>query len=156
MQALIDAGTNEPFSLIPTVLEAAKLYDEEHKRCDEDYQRSRDHAEAAANFLWLISAGKISPLKFAVRPDEELQQYFASRIKDCLKVPMAPVDHAPTDASNCQNDVLKQLSSNLSHQIESLQESNRLSKLEYDRKIEKEEKQKDCLKICTHQCCINT
>ena len=63
-------------------MEAAKLYDEEHKRCNEDCQRARDHAEAAANFLWLISAGagKITPLKFAVRPnDEELQQYFSNR-----------------------------------------------------------------------------
>ena len=157
LQALNNAGTNDPLSLLPIVLEAAKLYGEEQKRCDEDYQRARGHAEAAANFLWLISAGKITPLKFAVRPDdEELQQYFASRIKECPKVPMAPTDHAPADNSNYQNDILKQLSSNLSHQIESLQESNRLSKLEYDRKIEKEEKQKDCLKNCTHQCCINT
>ena len=138
------------------MLEAEKLYDEEHKRCGEDYQRARDHAEAAANFLWLISAGMITPLKFAVRPDDkEMQQYFASRIKECLKVPTAPVDHAPADSSNCQNDILKQLPSNLSHQIESLQESNRLSKLKYDRKIEKEEKQKNCLKNCTHQCYIN-
>ena len=82
-----------------------------------------------------------------MRPDdEELQQYFASRIKDCLKLPAARADHAIADASGCQNDILKQLSSNLSHQIESLEESNRISKLEYDRKIEKEEKQKDCLK----------
>jgi len=44
-------GITDPLSLIPIVLEAAKLYDEEHKRCDEDYQRARDHAEAAANFL---------------------------------------------------------------------------------------------------------
>ena len=115
VQALNNAGTNDPLSLIPIVLEAAKLYDEEHKRCDEDYQRVRDHAEAAANFLWLISAGKITPLKFAVRPDdEELQQYFASRIKECLKVPMVPADNAPADISNCQNDILKRLPSNLS------------------------------------------
>ena len=138
MQALNNAGANNPLSLIPIVLEAAKLYNEEHKRCDQDYQRTRDHAEAAANSLWLISAGKITPLKFAVRPDdEELQQYFSNRIKECLKVPMVPADHAPVDISSCQNNILKQLSSNLSHQIESMQESNRLSKLEYDRKIEK-------------------
>ena len=77
------------------MLEAAKLYGEEHKRCDEDYQIAREHAEAAANFLWLISAGKIFPLKFAVRPDdEELQQYFFSRIEECLKVPRGPADNA--------------------------------------------------------------
>ena len=51
LQVLNDAGTNDPLSLIPIVLEAAKLYNEEHKRCDENYQRARDHAEAAANFL---------------------------------------------------------------------------------------------------------
>ena len=56
---------------------------------------------------------------------------------------MVPDDHAPVDTSSCQNNVLKQLSSNLSHQIESMQESNRLSKLEYDRKVEKVEKKKD-------------
>ena len=118
---------------------------------------ARDHAEAAANFLWLISADKIAPLKFAVRPDdEELQKYFSSRIKECLKVPMVHADHAPVDTSSCQNDILKQLSSNLSHQIESMQESNRLSKLEYDKKIEKEEKKKECLKNCPHQRYINT
>ena len=143
MQALNNAGNNDPLSLIPIVLEAAKLYDKEHKRCDEDYQRARDHAETAANFLWLISAGKVTPLKFVAQPDDgELQQYFSSRIKECLKVPMVPADQAPIDTSSCQNDVLKQLSSNLSHQIESMQESNRLSKLEYDRKIEKEEKKR--------------
>ena len=72
--------------------------DEEHKRCDEVYQRARNHAETAVNFLWLISVGKITPLKFAVRPDdEELQQYFSSRIKECLKVPMVPAGHAPVD-----------------------------------------------------------
>ena len=51
MQALNNAGTNDPLSLIPIVLEAAKLHDEEHKRFDEDYQRERDHAGAVANFL---------------------------------------------------------------------------------------------------------
>ena len=70
VQALNNAGTNEPLFLIPIVLEAAKPYDKKHKRCDEDYQRARDHAEAAANFLWLIGVGKITPLKFAVRPDD--------------------------------------------------------------------------------------
>ena len=71
VQALNNAGTTDPLSLIPIMLEATELYNEEHKRCDEDYQRARDHAEAVANFLWLISVGKITPLKFAVRPDDE-------------------------------------------------------------------------------------
>ena len=141
VQALNDACTTNPLSLIPIILEAAELYDDEHKRCDEDYQRARDHAEAAANFLWLISTGKITPLKFAVLPDdEELQKYCSNRIKKCLKVPMVSVDVASTSndsvLSSDQKDVLKQLNSNLASQIESIQESNRLSKLEYDRKVE--------------------
>ena len=38
LQALNDAGTTDPLSLTPIVLEAVRLYDEEHKICDKDYQ----------------------------------------------------------------------------------------------------------------------
>ena len=54
-------GTVEPLTLISQILEDAELYDKENATCDGNYQKARDHAEAAVNFLWLIHLGEWAP-----------------------------------------------------------------------------------------------
>ena len=66
VQSLNNAGTIHPLTLIPQILDDAELHDKENARCDDNYQRARDHAEVTAHFLRLVYIGEIAPLKLLV------------------------------------------------------------------------------------------
>lgn len=51
VQSLNNAGTIEPLTRIPQILDDPELYDKEHAPCDKSYHRAQDHTETAANFL---------------------------------------------------------------------------------------------------------
>ena len=99
-----------------------------------------------------MSIGKIPQIKFVIRPDDkEVQNHISERTKECLE----PIGTAgeedvlvidlskQNDVKELQNDVLKQITAIIAIQVESTKETNKISKLKYDRKVEKDNNKKD-------------
>ena len=108
-----------------------------------------EHAEALANVLWLMIKEKVPPVEFALRPDDEaLQKYTEDREKQCLKVQKVSFNEDSVsldDSTNSedQKDMLKQLAASIAIQVESTKDSNKISRLEFKRKVENGKEIKD-------------
>jgi len=145
-----DPGNNNPLELILKVIKDGLEFDKENAKLDEDYQRARDHAEAFSRFLWLMSLDKIPEIKFLIPPDnDDLINYLSERKRKCIALPAVTAnlnDSVDLDSNlSNQNDVLKQLAASISNQVESSKETNKISKLEYERKLDKDSKKSDGL-----------
>ena len=84
IKSLINAKTNDPLKLIPNVINPATKFDDENSG---ESQLAFKHAEALANFLWLMNKDKVAPVEVVLRSDNEaLQKYMEDRKRLCLKV----------------------------------------------------------------------
>ena len=141
IKSLINTNTNNPLKLIPIIIDAATKFDDENNG---ETQLAFEHAEAFANRLWLMSKEKIAPVEFVLRPDDEtLQKYTEDRKRQCLKVQKVSFkEHSVSldDSMNSedQKDVLKQFAVSIAIQVESTKESNKISRLEFKSKVEKD------------------
>ena len=77
-----------------------------------------------------------------VPEDDDLQVYLTNRNKECLDL---PVSIGFTENLGDQGDVLKQLSASISNQVESSKESNKLCRLEFERKLEQDSDKNDSM-----------
>ena len=103
--------------------------------------------EAFTRFLWLMSLDKM-PEKFIIPPDnDDLANCISERERKCIALPSLTANLNDSMDSNLsiQNDVLKQLSASISNQVESSKETNKISRLEYERKVDKDSKKSDGL-----------
>ena len=115
---------------------------------DEDCERVRNHAIALSNFLWLISIDKIPEIKFVVPSEnDDLLNYLSERKRKCLALLSSTENTIDSNDSNFRNqgDVLKQLTATIANQLESSKETNRISRLEYERKIDKDNNKTDTM-----------
>ena len=82
-----------------------------------------------------MSKGKVDPVEFVLRPDDEaLRKYTEDRKRQCLKVKKVSFNEDSISLddsmnSEVQKDVLKQLAASIAIQVESTQESNKISRL---------------------------
>ena len=108
-----------------------------------------EHAEALVHMLWLMSKEKVPPVEFVLRPDNEsLQKYTEDRKRQCLKVKKVSFNKDPVSLDDSMNsedqkDGLKQLAASIAIQVENTKESNKISRLEFKRKVEKDKATKD-------------
>ena len=141
IKSLINTNTNNPLKLIPIVIDAATKFDDENNG---ETQLAFEHAEAFANRLWLMSKEKISPVEFVLRPDDKtLQKYTEDRKRQCLKVQKVSFEEHSVSLDDSMNsedqkDVLKQFAVSIAIQVESTKESNKISRLEFKSKVEKD------------------
>ena len=149
VKSVVTAMSRDPLELILSSLRDGVKFDEDNPSFDENdsaeeesNNAGRDHAVALANFLWLIHTNKIPEIKFVVPEDDDLQVYLTNRNKNCLKLP-ASVSF--TEDRRDQSDIFKQLTESISIQNESSIETNKLCRLDYERKLEKDSEKKDSM-----------
>ena len=140
IKTLLSAKTTDPLKLIPIVIDAVISFYEGDK---DGNKLAIDHAEYLATFMLSMNAEKVPPIKFVLRPgDDVLQKYTEERKKQCLKIQRVAFSQDSTSLDGSSNtedpkDVLKQLTDIIASQVESTKQSNRISKLEYKRNKEK-------------------
>ena len=142
VKSVVAAMSRDPLELILSSLKDGIKFDEDNSTEDDENNQGRNHAVALANFLWLISNNKIPEIKFVVPEDDDLQVFLKNRNKDCLNL---PVSIGFTEDLKDQDDVFKQLAESISIQNESSKESNKLCRLEYERKLDKDSDKKDSM-----------
>ena len=91
----------------------------------------------------MIYRNKIPEIKFVVPEDDDLQVHLTNRNKECLNL---PVSIGFTEDLGDKGDVFRQLTESISVQNESSKESNKLCRLEYERKLEQDSEKKDSMK----------
>ena len=139
---VVAAMLRDPLELILSSLRDGIKFDEDNSTEDDSNNQGRDHAVALANFSWLIYLNKIPEIKFVVPEDDDLQVFLTNRNKDCFNL---PVSIGFTEDLRDQGGVFKQLTESISIQNESSKESNKLCRLEYERKLEQDSEKKDSM-----------
>ena len=154
VKSIVNAMSRDPLDLILSSLKDGIDFDKENSTEDETKNQGRDHAVSLAIFLWLIYLNKIPEIKCVVPEDDDLQVYLKNRNKECLDLPV-PVSIGVTENLGDQGNVLKQLSASISNQVESSKESNKLCRLEFERKLEQDSDKNDSM-IKLHASVLHT
>ena len=124
--------------LLKLILKVIKKCEDNNGEIDEDCERVRNHAIALSNFLWLIFIDKITEIKFVVPSEnDDSLNYLSERKRKCLALLSSTENTIDSNDSNFRNqgDVLKQLTASIANQLESSKETNKISRLEYERKL---------------------
>ena len=143
-KAIIDTESDDPFILIPAVIEAATKFDEEH---DEDEAFKTSATSLAEDFSFWgygVRSGLIPETRFRLRPDDsELQAYSKERHEKCILPANNPVGEPGLGSATADSSVLSQLNSNLARQNELNEDAIEMRRQELDRLKEKDEAKKD-------------
>ena len=124
------------------VIHAREEFDRENATLYEDYERAVNNVECSVDWHWGISKNKVGVTNFLIRSgDAKTTKYSDQRHKDCIMGSTNTVEKAQPSTSD-STDVLRQLTDGLSHQNESIEETNNLARQEFDRKKEKDDENK--------------
>ena len=79
--------------------------------------------------------------------NDDLLNYLSERKRKCLALLSSTENMIDSNDSNFRNqgDVLKQLTASIANQLESSKETNKISRLEYERKIDKDNNKTDTM-----------
>ena len=125
------------------VVHVGEEFDRENATLDEDYERAIDHVEFFVDWLWGISNNKVGVINLLIRAgDSETSKYSDQRHKDCIMGSTNTLENAQPSTSDITY-VLHQLTEGISCQNERIEETNKLSRKEFDRKKEKDDEKKD-------------
>ena len=145
VDAIAGEDSSDPSKLALAAIHAAKEFDKSDAGLDTDYEPAIDHANVFADLMWGIVNGKVPEAKIALRPgDAELKAHLADRRKKCLHK-TAEETYAEQPSATDATDVLRMVMTTMSRNNEMIEETNKLSKLEFQRKSEKESESKNKL-----------
>ena len=129
--AILNADTRDPFTLIPIVMATARAFDTDHEG-NEDYATTAVvHADDLVAWLWSVGVGRIDETRYSVNPDDaEMASFLANRKQQCIS---GIIDMT---APGADADALRQLTECMALQNEESATANQLHREELSWKKE--------------------
>ena len=144
---IANSDSLDGLDLIPSIIAAAKRFDEDHHEDASFTSDAINHAEDFALWAYGVSLGLIPESRFKINPEDgELVSFGKRRHEECLLPPALPNGGVATGGSIDDTAVLAQLNSTMARQTEEAETANNLRRKEIERQEEKEERKKDKIK----------
>ena len=150
-ELIAESDSLDPLDLIPSIISAAKNFDNDHAADPSFMSEAIKHAEDFALWAYGVGTGLIPESRFKINPEDgELRKFGKRRHLDCLLPPIPLTGRVDTGGATNDNAVLTQLNLTMARQTEEAETANNLRRKEIERLEEKEERKKNKLKDLHH------